>query len=197
MPLTRSPATQTRIAIDQAILDQLDEIRPLYMDRTTFINFQLDSSLRLGARPAGAGSLSSVVNKEEDDRAREELINRPPTPAAKAPKDPFTKRNLSLDLVPEDLTQVADALLDFWSVKKGTRSERAWKRLCDKLRGWSPADQEKALAAAYDAGWATVYEPKPDAPTQGKWEPSSKHPAHQVFTAEAFDTEKGPESPFS
>ena len=182
------PALNVRV--DQELWSALEAQKPHFLSSTAYLNLiihqAIDEGFKLGARPAGAGSLSSVVNKEEEERARAELINHPPTPAAKAPKDPFTKRNLSLDLVPEDLTQVADALLDFWSVKKGTRTELAWTRLCDKLRGWSPEDQTKALAAAYDAGWATVYEPKPDAPAQGKWEPSTKHPAHQVFVAEAF-----------
>ena len=34
----------TRVVIDQAILDQIDEIRPHYMDRTTFINLFVDRS---------------------------------------------------------------------------------------------------------------------------------------------------------
>ena len=183
MPLTRSPAVQTRIAIDQAILDRLDEIRPQYMDRTTFINFQLDSSLTLGARPAGAGSLSKAVNKEEEERARAELINRPPTAAEKKPAgDPFTKKTISLELVPDDLLDDGALLIDFWKVKKGTRSERAWNGLINKLRTMSASDRTKALTAAYDGGWATVYEPKPDAPTQGKWQaPRDATPRQQGF----------------
>ena len=186
MPLTRPPAAQTRIAIDQAILDRIDEIRPQYMDRTTFINFQLDSSLTLGARPAGAGSLSSVVNKEEDERAREELINRPPTPfPAKPPKDPFSKKTITKDLIPDDLKDnphLGELLIDFWHVKKGTRSERAFNGLVTKLRAMTPLDQIKALQEAYNGGWATVYQPKPDTPPQGKWqqpEPEMKHPAYR------------------
>ena len=186
MSLTRPPAAQTRIAIDQAILDRIDEIRPQYMDRTTFINFQLDNSITLGARPAGAGSLSSVVNKEEEERAREELINRPPTPVpAKPPKDPFSRKAITEDLIPDDLKEnpyLDELLIDFWHVKKGTRSERSFNGLVTKLRAMTPSDQIKALQDAYNGGWATVYQPKPDTPQQGKWqqpEPEMKHPAYR------------------
>ena len=65
---------QYRVLIHQAVLDKIDEIRPQYMDRTTFINFQLDNSISLikptasGAPPDGAAVLSLInkdINKEE------------------------------------------------------------------------------------------------------------------------------------
>nr|BAR36003.1 hypothetical protein [uncultured Mediterranean phage uvMED] len=190
MSLTRAPGAQTRIAIDQAILDRIDEIRPQYMDRTTFINFQLDSSLTLGkpSQPApGAPVLPLVLNKEEEEeRAREELINRPPTPVpAKPPKDPYSRKAITEDLIPDDLKDnpyLDELLIDFWHVKKGTRSERAFNGLVTKLRAMTPSDQIKALQEAYNGGWATVYQPKPDTPQQGKWqqpEPEMKHPAYR------------------
>ena len=101
---------------------------------------------------------------------------------------PFEKRALDPSLVPEDLAHVSDELIEFWSVKKGTRSENAYKRLCTKLRGLTPEDQRKALTEASDAGWATIYEPKARQPQRKPWEPPEQaHPAARVFTAADFE----------
>ena len=193
--------SQTRIAIDQAIIDRIDEIRPHYMDRTTFINFQLDNVITLGsqAQPGDPLISSSKAVKAVSSNARAfsekllaEEINRNPDRPAKAKKDPFSSKRISAELVPAELQQHADLIVDFWAIKKGTRSERAWNGLVNKLNGMTPEDQGKALAAAYDGGWATIYEPKADTPTQGKWkqaEPVTNHPAHKVFKADDLGPE--------
>ena len=97
----------------------------------------------------------------------EEGINRNPDRKPSKKKDPYASKNIPAELVPPELQQHADLLVDFWKVKKGTRSERSWAGLIAKLNGMTPADQAKALTAAYNAGWATVYEPS-DTPRQGK-----------------------------
>ena len=179
-----------QVKLSKRVVDQALAFKPDYDSNTAHLSrlleMAIDSSLNLGARPAGAGSLSSVVNKEEDERAREELINRPPTPfPAKPPKDPFSKKTITKDLIPDDLKDnphLGELLIDFWHVKKGTRSERAFNGLVTKLRAMTPSDQIKALQEAYNGGWATVYQPKPDTPQQGKWqqpEPEMKHPAYR------------------
>ena len=89
----------------------------------------------------------------------EEGINRNPDRKPSKKKDPFASKNIPAELVPPELQQHAELLVDFWKVKKGTRSERSWNGLVNKLNGMTPADQATALTAAYNAGWATVYEP--------------------------------------
>ena len=192
----------TRIAISPALLDRIDEIKPPYMDLTTFINFTLDTSITLGSRTAGdplllstnTSSSKAVVSNAGALPVEliEEGINRNPDrkpSKKKGPKDPYASKNVPVELVPPELQQHADLLVDFWKVKKGTRSERSWAGLIAKLNGMTPADQAKALTAAYNAGWATVYAPT-DTPTQGKWkEPVTNHPAHKVFRADDLGPE--------
>ena len=191
MPLTRSPAAQTRIAIDQAILDRLDEIRPQYMDRTTFINFQLDSTLTLNspsAQARGPWGGGDLINK--DDRAREELINRPPSDPPKAPKDPWTLKKVSPALVPEELDSVAELFCEWWAAraKGATFTQSVAKREFKKLLGWSSEDRTKALQSAIASGWKQLYEPKPDKPAQGHYgAPETPHPASKVFKASDLD----------
>ena len=189
----------TRIAISPALLDRIDEIKPPYMDLTTFINFTLDTSITLGSRTAGdplllstnTSSSKAVVSNAGALPVEliEEGINRNPDRKPSKKKDPYASKNVPAELVPPELQQHADLLVDFWKVKKGTRSERSWAGLIAKLNGMTPADQAKALTAAYNAGWATVYAPI-DTPTQGKWkEPVTNHPAHKVFRADDLGPE--------
>ena len=195
----------TRVAINPDLLDRIEQIKPQYMDLTTFINYTVDTSITLGSRTAGDPLFltnkysSSNNNKAVTSNAGalpveliEEGINRNPDrkpSKKKGPKDPYASKNVSAELVPPELQQHADLMVDFWKVKKGTRSERSWAGLVSKLNGMTPADQARALTAAYNAGWATVYAPT-DTPTQGKWkEPVTNHPAHKVFRADDLGPE--------
>jgi len=63
--------------------------------------------------------------------------------------------------VPDDLAACADLLGEFWGCKKGTRSERVFNRICNKLRQWTPEQRQEALERAISAGWGDVFQPSP------------------------------------
>ena len=75
-------------------------------------------------------------------------------------KDPYEKKTLGDDLIPNDLLDCDQLLREFWSVKKGVRSERVFHRVINNLREWTPAVRRSALEAAANAGWPDVYEPR-------------------------------------
>ena len=75
-------------------------------------------------------------------------------------RDPYEKKTLGGDLIPNDLLDCDQLLREFWSVKKGVRSERVFHRVINKLREWTPAVRRSALEAAANAGWPDVYEPR-------------------------------------
>mgnify|MGYP000735870417 CR=1 FL=1 len=77
----------------------------------------------------------------------------------KAKRDPYSKRQIDLDLVPADLLDCQQLLPEFWAVKKGTRSQGVWNRVCNKLREWSAEQRQEALERAIASGWGDVFEP--------------------------------------
>ncbi|MFN7322774.1 MAG: hypothetical protein ACK5SP_00750 [bacterium] len=77
----------------------------------------------------------------------------------RAKRDPHSKRQIDPDLVPEDLLDCQQLLPEFWAVKKGTRSEGVWNRVCNKLRQWTPEQRREALERAIASGWGDVFEP--------------------------------------
>jgi len=174
-PLTQSPSAFCAALIERG-LQITDEDRKL-------LRSELDTAATLEILDRKERISSFLSKKEELTKA----INSRKGGAGGKTK-PFEKRALDPSLVPEDLAHVADELIEFWSVKKGTRSENAYKRLCTKLRGLTPEDQRKALTEASDAGWATIYEPKPPPSAKKPWEPPEQpHPASRVFTAADFE----------
>ena len=191
---------QIKILIDPTVLAQVDAVCPSYLSRTAFINQAVDLYLNhltpcdtMGISETLAGSLSVSQRK----KIRSEEINHPQaakeitsTNSERKSKNQYGKR-LDPETIPAELQDCADQIIEFWAVKKGTRSEGAATRLFNKLSTMAPTDRIKALIAATDSGWATVFPPKVATPAQsransGYTEPQFKHPAHQVFTAADF-----------
>lgn len=77
----------------------------------------------------------------------------------RAKRDPHSKRQIDPELVPADLLDCQQLLPEFWAVKKGTRSEGVWNRVCNKLRQWTPEQRREALERAIASGWGDVFEP--------------------------------------
>jgi hypothetical protein len=173
-------------------------------DLIDFAREGLDRPITLGVTSAaGTPSNSSNSSIEEDKtnktntRARELMTPRDLETNPRAKRDPYSRKQLPEDAVPEGLADLADLLREFWSVKKGTRSERAWNRLCNKLSTFAPKDREPALQAACNAGWADIYEPVPPRARTGMFggfgtEPEGKHPASREFRNGRFVDEETP-----
>ena len=183
-------STRTQLTLHNSVLDPLKPYIPERKSLTQFVedllekqHFELDSGNTLGkplAKLAERGVLP-FLNKEEE-RAREELINRPPTPIQTKPKDPWSVKTVSPDLVPEDLNAVSEEFVEWWSVrgKGAVRSQRVADREFRKLLTYSAAERSKALQKAIAGGWKQLYEAKDLTPTQGRYspaEPDVKHPA--------------------
>jgi len=119
----------------------------------------LDTSVKL-IKPSPEGekvlSLKTPISKETP------IFNNSLSGGSKGEekKDPYEKKTLGDDLIPNDLLDCDQLLREFWSVKKGVRSERVFHRVINKLREWTPAVRRSALEAAANAGWPDVYEPR-------------------------------------
>jgi len=124
-------------------------------------------------------------------QGEQEPINKNPrtrTQRASAEKDPNRLKTLPASSVPPDLQDCGDLLIEFWSVKKGTRSSSVLKRICNKLRQWSTDDRRSALERAIASGWGDVFQPRPTTAYSATEAVTAKHPASRVFTADhGFD----------
>ena len=98
--------------------------------------------------------------------------------------DPFSYYIINPDVIPDDLKEYADLLIEWWPIRKqkgAINSTKVAKRIFDKLRSFPSQDRKKALENAITAGWKDIYEVKKGYKPE---EPKNNHPASRVFTAE-------------
>ena len=115
-----------------------------------------DAELGRSASDASADQtavLAVEAVQPEIDQALEPKKNK-----ARA-KDAYGVKAINPELVPDDLLDCQQLLPEFWAVKKGTRSECVWNRVCNKLRQWTPEQRREALERAIASGWGDVFEP--------------------------------------
>jgi hypothetical protein len=117
----------------------------------------LDNPITLG-EPSAAGSPSTSYSSSKEEELTTKT-NKTNTRVRAREADPFKAKAISVDLVPVDLLDCQQLLPEFWAVKKGTRSEGVWNRVCGKLRGWTPEQRREALERAIASGWGDVFDP--------------------------------------
>jgi hypothetical protein len=111
------------------------------------------SPLQPPVRGADKSSSASALDKDLEEQPLKDARARPA-------KDPYAAKVVSDSLIPSDLLDCQQELLEFWKKKKGSRSESTWSRVCNRLRGWDVDVRRIALENAINAGWGDVYEPR-------------------------------------
>ena len=142
--------------------DALRRQCPESLTPTAFCALLIEQGLTRGCTLGGASESFSTQEKGSERIPSSSSISNTSNRTNKK-KDAHASKHLPESIqVPDAIVDCDQLLREYWSVKKGTRSERVWNRLCNKLAAWTPADRRKALEAAIAGGWADVYEPKPD-----------------------------------
>ena len=112
----------------------------------------------------------------------EKMKRKRPKPSQPS-NDPFANPTINGRLIPNDLKDVSQLILEWWPIrykKKATCSTKVAERIFDKLRTFTPKDRKIALERAIAGGWMDIYEIKQSKIAE---EPKNNHPASRVFTA--------------
>ena len=163
-------ARRVNMHLDEAFAAEIERHKPKSLALAAFCALLIEQALdkavtlteRATADPRTSGdAIASGVSKAVSS-LEEELNKQPLNKKAKTkkPKDAFSARVVSPDLVPADLLDCQQLLPEWWAVKKGVRSEGVWNRVCGKLRAWTPEQRREALERAIASGWGDVFEPK-------------------------------------
>ena len=97
--------------------------------------------------------------------------------------DPFSFYTITADLIPDDLKEYSELLIEWWPVRKqkgGVCSTKVANRLFDTLRSFPSQDRKEALEKAITGGWRDLFPLKKGYKPE---EPKNNHPAARVFTA--------------
>ena len=98
--------------------------------------------------------------------------------------DPFSYYIINPEVIPDDLKEYADLLIEWWPKRKkkgASCTQSVANRIFDKLRSFPTQDRKQALENAITAGWKNIYELKKSYKPE---EPKNNHPQSRVFTAE-------------
>ena len=112
----------------------------------------------------------------------EKMKRKRPKPSQPS-NDPFANPTINGRLIPDDLKDVSQLILEWWPIrhkKKATCSTKVAERIFDKLRTFTPKERKTALEGAIAGGWMNIYDVKQSKVAE---EPKNNHPAHRVFTA--------------
>jgi hypothetical protein len=74
--------------------------------------------------------------------------------------DPFSGSYITADLIPDDLKDYSDLLLEWWPIRKqkgGVSSTKVANRIFDKLRSFHIQDRKQALENAITGGWKDLF----------------------------------------
>ena len=175
MPQLLVQITEEQAAWLDARCDRFNPKSRLIRDLIDSARSALDTPVTLTERatadPRTSGdAIASGVSKAVLLEVNESIKKQPLEKKAKSqkPKDAFSARVVSPDLIPADLLDCQQLLPEWWAVKKGVRSEGVWNRVCGKLRGWSPELRREALERAIASGWGDVFEPNAPRARQAK-----------------------------
>ena len=97
--------------------------------------------------------------------------------------DKFSSPVITADLIPDDLKEYADLLVEWWTIRKqkgGSCTTSVANRIFKTLRSFPSQDRKEALEKAITGGWKDIYPLKKGYKPE---EPKNNHPAARVFTA--------------
>ena len=97
--------------------------------------------------------------------------------------DPFSYYIINPDVIPDDLKEYADLLIEWWPIRKkkgASCTQSVANRIFDTLRSFRSQDSKQALEKAIRGGCKYLFPIKESKFTE---EPKNNHPASRVFTA--------------
>ena len=151
--------TKITMFLDPDLIEWLDQNRDEETSRSAYLRILIRKDMKSKARRK-TNKLTSIVS------------------------DPFTFFTISPDLIPEDLKEYADLIIEWWPIRKkkgASCTESVANRIFNTLRSFPSQDRKEALEKAITAGWKDIYPLKKGYKPE---EPKNNHPASRVFTAE-------------
>ena len=100
--------------------------------------------------------------------------------------DPYSFYTITADLIPDDLKDYADLLIEWWTIRKqkgGSCTTSVANRIFKTLRSFPSQDRKEALEKAITSGWKDIY------PLKKGYKPEEpkNHPNQKVFKASDVD----------
>ena len=125
--------TKITMFLDPALIEWLDQNRDEETSRSAYLRILIRKDMKTKSRRKNAPVLSADV---------------------------FISPTITADLIPDDLKEYADLLIEWWSIRyknKGTCSTSVANRIFKKLRSFPTQDRKQALENAIAGGWKDLF----------------------------------------
>ena len=142
--------TKTRPILDRSLIDKIVAIKPKYVTTNGFINMLLEDAYN--DRVNKKVNLTNNVDYIYKDKELEEKELDNKELERKEQKEKINKKEKQEKIVPDDLKHLEIPILDFWKVKKGSKSIKAWKLQITEYRKFIEKYGVDVLKDQLDAG---------------------------------------------
>ena len=125
--------TKITMFLDPDLIEWLDQNRDEETSRSAYLRILIRKDMKTKSRRKNAPILSTDV---------------------------FSSSTITADLIPDDLKDYADLLVEWWSIRyknKGTCSTSVANRIFTKLRSFPTQDRKQALENAIAGGWKDLF----------------------------------------
>ena len=125
--------TKITMFLDPDLIEWLDQNRDEETSRSAYLRILIRKDMKTKSRRKNAPVLSTDV---------------------------FSSPTITADLIPDDLKDYADLLVEWWSIRyknKGTCSTSVANRIFKKLRSFPTQDRKQALENAIAGGWKDLF----------------------------------------
>ena len=138
--------SKTRPILDKSLIDKIIAIKPKYITTNGFINTLLEDAYndRVNKNANLTNNVDYIYTDNKD--LENKKLER------KEEKEKINKKEKQEKIVPDDLKHLELPILDFWKVKKGSKSIQAWKQQIKECRKFIDKYGEKVLLDQLDAG---------------------------------------------
>jgi hypothetical protein len=131
-----------RTRIDDNVSEKIKEIQPTHLSRQAFIN----ELILLGILQKYKEQNNMALYIHKDKELDKEGLER------KEQKEKINKKEKQEKIIPKDLKHLQTLIDDFWKVKKGSKSIKAWKQQIAEYRKFIQKYGEQVLKDQLEAG---------------------------------------------
>ncbi len=131
-----------RTRIDDNITEKIKKLQPTHLSRQAFINELI--LLGILQKYKEENNMAQYIYK--DNKFDKESLER------KEQKEKINKKEKQEKIIPDDLKHLEKRILDFWKVKKGSKSIQAWKLQITEYRKFIDKYGVDVLKDQLDAG---------------------------------------------
>ena len=125
--------TKITMFLDPDLIEWLDQNRDEETSRSAYLRILIRKDMKTKSRRKNAPVLSTDV---------------------------LSSSTITADLIPDDLKDYADLLVEWWSIRyknKGTCSTSVANRIFNKLRSFPTQDRKQAIENAIAGGWKDLF----------------------------------------